>query len=143
MSKLNIHGSEYPIKKIFSDDFVFTIPVYQRAYAWTIEESEELFQDLIRAKGDAEEAIDDISPYFLGSIVLIKGDEPDAQVVDGQQRLATLTMYNGPRKLDTERGRNKIYSRHDEKTVYNRIQGKSGSGTLEGREDLGTNCYGV
>jgi len=92
MSKMNIHGSEYPIKKIFSDDFVFTIPVYQRAYAWTIEESEELFQDLIRAKGDAEEAIDDISPYFLGSIVLIKGGEPDAQVVDGQQRLATLTM---------------------------------------------------
>ena len=92
MSKMNIHGSEYPIKKIFSDDFVFTIPVYQRAYAWTIEESEELFQDLIRAMGDAEEAIDDISPYFLGSIVLIKGDEPDAQVVDGQQRLATLTM---------------------------------------------------
>jgi uncharacterized protein with ParB-like and HNH nuclease domain len=92
MSKMNIHGSEYPIKKIFSDDFVFTIPLYQRAYAWTIEESEELFQDLIRAMGDAEEAIDDISPYFLGSIVLIKGDEPDAQVVDGQQRLATLTM---------------------------------------------------
>jgi len=92
MSKMNIHGSEFPIKKIFSDDFVFTIPVYQRAYAWTIEESEELFQDLIRAIGDAEEAIEDISPYFLGSIVLIKGDEPDAQVVDGQQRLATLTM---------------------------------------------------
>src|SRR5437764_8994090 len=92
MSKMNIHGSEYPIKKIFSDDFVFTIPVYQRAYAWTIEESEELFQDLIRAIGDAEEAIEDISPYFLGSIVLIKGDEPDAQVIDGQQRLTTLTM---------------------------------------------------
>jgi uncharacterized protein with ParB-like and HNH nuclease domain len=87
MSKMNIHGSEFPIKKIFSDDFVFTIPVYQRSYAWTIEESEELFQDLIRAIGDTEEAIEDISPYFLGSIVLIKGDEPDAQVVDGQQRL--------------------------------------------------------
>src|SRR6266571_2264821 len=92
MSKMNIHGSEFPIKKIFSDDFVFTIPVYQRAYAWTIEESEELFQDLIRAIGDAEEAIEDISPYFLGSIVLIKGDEPDAQVVDGQQRLTTLAI---------------------------------------------------
>ena len=42
MSKMNIHGSEHPIKKIFSDDFVFTIPLYQRAYAWTTEESEEL-----------------------------------------------------------------------------------------------------
>jgi uncharacterized protein with ParB-like and HNH nuclease domain len=33
-----------------------------------------------------------VNPYFLGSIVLIKGDKPDAQVVDGQQRLSTLTI---------------------------------------------------
>src|SRR5437870_5844013 len=92
MSKKNIHGSEYPIKKIFSDDFAFTIPLYQRAYAWTTEESEELFQDLLTAMNSFEESIDDLSPYFLGSIVLIKGDEPDAQVIDGQQRLTTLTM---------------------------------------------------
>ena len=26
--------------------------------------------------------------------------------------------YNGPRNLDTKRGKNKIYSRHDEKTIY-------------------------
>ena len=61
------------------------------AHAWTIEECEELFQDLIRAIGDAEEAIEDIFPIFLEDR-FIKGDEPDAQVVDRQQRLATLTM---------------------------------------------------
>src|SRR5438128_8778211 len=92
MSKMNIRGSEYPIKKIFSDDFVFTIPLYQRAYAWTTEESEELLQDLLRAMGSGEEVLEDLPPYFLGSIVLIKGDEPDAQIIDGQQRLTTLTM---------------------------------------------------
>lgn len=92
MSKMSIQGSEYSIKKIFSDDFVFTVPLYQRAYAWTTEESEELLQDLLRAMGSGEESIDDLSPYFLGSIVLMKGDEPDAQIVDGQQRLTTLTM---------------------------------------------------
>src|SRR2546423_4704504 len=92
MSKMNIRGSEYPLKRIFSADFVFTIPPYQRAYAWTTEESEELLQDLLRAMHGEEESIDELPPYFLGSIVLIKDDEPDAQVVDGQQRLATLTM---------------------------------------------------
>src|SRR2546428_1191342 len=92
MSKMTIRGSEYPIKKIFSDDFVFTIPVYQRAYAWTTEESEELIQDLISAMEGKEVSLDELSPYFLGSIVLIKGDEPNAQVIDGQQRLTTLTM---------------------------------------------------
>ncbi len=92
LSKMNIHGSEYPIKKIFSDDFVFTIPLYQRAYSWTTEQSEELYQDLLLAMDGGNKATDDLSPYFLGSIVLIKGDEPDAQVIDGQQRLTTLTM---------------------------------------------------
>ena len=88
---MNIRGSEHQIKKIFSDEFVFTIPLYQRAYAWTIEESEELFQDLKRAMEGYKGSVDDLPPYFLGSIVLIKGDEPDAEIVDGQQRLATLT----------------------------------------------------
>lgn len=92
MSKMNIRGSEYPLKKIFSDDFVFTIPLYQRAYAWTTEESEELLQDLLRAMDNAEESIDDLPPYFLGSIVLIKDDEPQAEIIDGQQRLTTLIM---------------------------------------------------
>ena len=90
---MNIHGSEHPIKKIFSDDFVFTIPLYQRAYAWTTEESEELLQDLMRAMDGYEGSIDDLPPYFLGSIVLIKGDEPLAEVIDGQQRLTTLIKY--------------------------------------------------
>jgi uncharacterized protein with ParB-like and HNH nuclease domain len=99
MSKMIIRGSEYPIMKIFSDDFVFTVPPYQRAYAWTTEESEELLQDLMKAMDGYEDPIDDLPPYFLGSIVLIKGDEPDAQIVDGQQRLTTLTMLLGdPRK---------------------------------------------
>ncbi len=93
MSKMNIRGSEYPIKKIFSDDFVFTIPLYQRAYAWTTEQSEELLQDLLRAMDDYKDSVEDLSPYFLGSIVLIKDDDSSmAEVIDGQQRLTTLTM---------------------------------------------------
>ena len=28
MGRARIHGAEYPIKKIFSDDFVFNIPLY-------------------------------------------------------------------------------------------------------------------
>jgi hypothetical protein len=92
MSLIKIHATEYPIDKIFSSDFVFTIPLYQRPYAWTTEQAGELIEDLITALGDGNEPIDDVNPYFLGSIVLIKGDKPDAQVVDGQQRLTTLTI---------------------------------------------------
>jgi uncharacterized protein with ParB-like and HNH nuclease domain len=89
-----IQATEYPIYKVFSDDFLFTIPPYQRPYAWTEEQAGELLADLNLALGNGSEPINEVNPYFLGSIVLIKKkkDEPDAEVVDGQQRLTTLTI---------------------------------------------------
>ena len=83
-----ISGSEYPLSKIFSSDFEFKIPRYQRPYAWQIEQAQDLFEDL---KDFAEVATDE--SYFLGSVVLIKDDgNPHAEVIDGQQRLTTLTI---------------------------------------------------
>ncbi len=94
MSKMTIRGAEHPIKKIFSDDFFFRIPLYQRAYAWTTEESEQLLEDLLRAMEGDDDSIDELPPYFLGSIVLIKSDDnvSESDIVGGQQRLTTLTM---------------------------------------------------
>lgn len=93
MGSINIQAKELPLYKVFSNDFVFKIPLYQRPYAWTTEEAEALLDDLLSALEDNKEDIDDINPYFLGSIVLIKSEhKPDAQVVDGQQRLTTLTI---------------------------------------------------
>ena len=92
MSKANIQGSEYPVLEVFSNHFIFTIPNFQRPYAWTTEHAGELLEDLITFLGDNNDDIDALTPYFLGSIVLIKGDKPDAQVVDGQQRLTSLTI---------------------------------------------------
>ncbi|MEO0373169.1 MAG: DUF262 domain-containing HNH endonuclease family protein [Cyanobacteria bacterium P01_A01_bin.17] len=88
-----IHGAEYPIQKIFCDDFVFSIPLYQRPYSWEPEQAEALLDDLLDFLGDSDDPIDAINPYFLGSIVLIKPEgAPDAEVVDGQQRLTTLAI---------------------------------------------------
>ena len=87
-----ITGAEYAIKKIFSDDFDFLIPPYQRPYAWTTEEAGELFDDLQQFMIETKVATDG-EPYFLGSIVLIKTDGvAKAEVIDGQQRLTTLTI---------------------------------------------------
>ncbi|MEH2458366.1 DUF262 domain-containing protein [Nostoc sp.] len=88
-----IHAIEKALCKVFSDDFAFSIPAYQRPYAWTKDQASELLTDLLSFLGDGSEAVTDANPYFLGSIVLIKGeDAPEADVVDGQQRLTTLTI---------------------------------------------------
>lgn len=94
MTVAKIHGAEFPVRKIFSNDFNFRIPLYQRPYSWTTEQAGELFDDLISFIGpDTSVSVDALSPYFLGSIVLIKDEaRPDAEVVDGQQRLTTLTI---------------------------------------------------
>lgn len=83
-----ISGAEYPLAKMFSSDFDYSIPSYQRPYAWTDVQAGELFSDL--ADFFAKEKDD---TYFLGSIVLIKEEgKPPAEVIDGQQRLTTLTI---------------------------------------------------
>lgn len=83
-----ITGKEYPLSKIFSVDFEYHIPGYQRPYAWTEEETGILFDDLYEFF--QTEAVDN---YFLGSIVLIKDEnKPYADVIDGQQRLTTLSI---------------------------------------------------
>ena len=94
MTIAKIHGAEFPIRKIFSNDFNFKIPLYQRPYSWTTEQAGELLDDLISFIGaDTTANVDELSPYFLGSIVLIKDEsQPDAEIVDGQQRLTTLTI---------------------------------------------------
>lgn len=83
-----ISGKEYPLAKIFGEDFEYHIPAYQRPYAWTQTEATDLFDDLYdfyqKEKQDS---------YFLGSIVLIKDEsKPYADVIDGQQRLTTLSI---------------------------------------------------
>jgi len=105
---MKIHGSEYVLSKVFSNDFAFEIPHYQRPYAWTIEQTGELWDDLTTAMGqDTGAPVEDVAPYFLGCIVLIKQDHaPDAKIVDGQQRLATLTiLLSGLRETFEDRKR--------------------------------------
>jgi len=92
MSEVRIEGKEYAIRQIFSDDFEFTIPAYQRPYSWDSEKAEALLNDLLSALGHENKASEDIEPYFLGCIVLIKDNSRYAEVVDGQQRLTTLTI---------------------------------------------------
>ncbi|GHA04871.1 hypothetical protein GCM10008090_12950 [Arenicella chitinivorans] len=87
MSK-KISGAEYPLAKIFSSEFEYVIPSYQRPYAWTVDQASELFDDLFDFYSTEPD-----EGYFLGSIVLIKKeDNPYSEVIDGQQRLTTLTI---------------------------------------------------
>ena len=59
-----IKASEQNVEKIFCNDCLFEIPVFQHPYAWTTDEVDELLDDLLFAmRRDYNEA------YFLGGVV--------------------------------------------------------------------------
>lgn len=87
MTRISAH--EQQISKIFSSEYQFSIPNYQRPYSWGAQQALQLLEDL----KDALSRETSTEPYFLGSIVLVKDVEDSAaDVIDGQQRLTTITI---------------------------------------------------
>ena len=62
------------------------VPRYQRSYAWEASHVTAFLEDIQAAMADNE------PEYFLGSIVATSVAEGSAEVVDGQQRLATTAI---------------------------------------------------
>lgn len=62
---------------------IFSVPQFQREYAWGTEEVREFFNDLSKSLEDES--------YFLG-LIIVTGNGEEKDIVDGQQRLLTLTL---------------------------------------------------
>ena len=62
------------------------VPIYQRSYAWEDEHVRDLLTDVETAMSEGAHE------YFIGSIVTTKNQAARAEVADGQQRLATVTI---------------------------------------------------
>lgn len=78
---------------LIKDSTAYYIPDFQRDFVWNKEDVDQLFNDLLNDTDSFKMESDDLEGYLLGNIVLI--DDPDKnqkQVIDGQQRLTTLTL---------------------------------------------------
>lgn len=85
-----MRASEKPILNFLScTEANFLIPIYQRNYDWKIKHCEQLFNDLISVVKK------NYVTHFLGSIVSIystTGIDKEYLIIDGQQRLTTITL---------------------------------------------------
>lgn len=87
-------AEERDLSSIFADNHIYEIPKYQRPYSWTEDNVSELISDV----ADAFES--DLIEYFIGSIITIEKGKKQYDIVDGQQRLTTLTLvFAGLRNL--------------------------------------------
>ena len=81
---MEAHGQ--PLR-FLCDEQILEIPFFQRAYVWNDDNWKDLLEDLLRTSGS----------HFLGSIILkraksITGTADKAIIIDGQQRLTTLSI---------------------------------------------------
>ena len=90
MTKGAIDANKAILQKIFSPDFWFIVPEYQRPYVWQEDNVQELIEDLYYAFENKPN-----HEYFLGALVLKRTKElqfNEYELLDGQQRLTTLCL---------------------------------------------------
>lgn len=86
-------ASETNFLKFLQGTKQFIIPIYQRKYSWTINQCKQLWSDILRAAHD-----ENMKGHFIGSVVYVEkgiyqiSSIPQLLVIDGQQRLTTLTI---------------------------------------------------
>jgi len=91
-----IRGEAQNIRKLLSGA-KYAIDYYQREYKWQAKQVAELIDDLevkfleSYEEGQERTAVADYGHYFLGSII-ISDKEGHKFIIDGQQRLTTLTL---------------------------------------------------
>lgn len=65
---------------------LYTVPPYQRDYSWTEEQWEDLWTDIEDLEGRQDDT------HYMGALVVEGRSDREFAVIDGQQRLATLSL---------------------------------------------------
>lgn len=87
MAATNFKTENNTFRKLIGNGLTYHIPRFQRDYSWSIEEWEDLWMDLLGTlPADGETA------HYMGYLVLQSADDKTFDVIDGQQRLTTVSI---------------------------------------------------
>ncbi|MFN0123589.1 MAG: DUF262 domain-containing protein [Blastocatellia bacterium] len=73
------------LKDLLGNGKSYTVPPYQRDYSWKQEHWEDLWNDLLNIEASQEK-------HYMGTLVLETGPRKHSRIIDGQQRMATLSI---------------------------------------------------
>ena len=96
MENVIVKSDVYPIKLLFAEKY--DVDFYQREYVWQKKQIEDLIEDLTAeflknwTKEDSLHKVSQYSPYFMGEIVLSEKNDARSAIIDGQQRITTVTL---------------------------------------------------
>lgn len=96
-SNKTILAKEYSLKEILADK-KYIVDYFQREYTWEKLQIEQLVEDLTNAffddykVGDTPKNVANYNTYYMGSIVLSDKRNGISSIIDGQQRITSLTL---------------------------------------------------
>ena len=79
---MKIESHDRTIEQLLRGDY-YSIPRFQRPYSWGVQQLEDFWDDVVIESND---------DYFIGSVVVFPGSGESLDIVDGQQRLTTITV---------------------------------------------------
>jgi alkylated DNA nucleotide flippase Atl1 len=92
-----VHAVETNLQRLLEGTKQYQVPLYQRTYSWKNEQLQRLWDDLVKLAADRH-LWGSSATHFIGSLVLAPSPAIgpagllEFLVVDGQQRLTTLTL---------------------------------------------------
>ena len=112
--------------------YEYTIPIFQRGYAWGKDEIECLLEDILNSHGD----------YFIGTVT-VEEKENCLLIIDGQQRLTTLYLILCLICDDKSLLKNKLRfeARNNAQGILESLSSSSANEIVEGKES--SLLYGI
>lgn len=84
---MNFNTSNETFRQLIGNGLLYRVPPFQRDYSWSDTEWDELWQDIEALfESDPEPA------HYMGYLVLQSADNKQFDIIDGQQRLTTISI---------------------------------------------------
>ena len=86
MSNMNFNTANQTLRQLLGNGLAYIVPRFQRDYSWTYSEWDDLWVDIMEMYSGGEPA------HYMGYLVLQSSDSKNFEIIDGQQRITTLSI---------------------------------------------------
>lgn len=87
MSAMNFNTANQTFRQLLANGLTYRVPPFQRDYSWTEDEWDDLWQDILGLYAPEGE-----KAHYMGYLVLQTSDNKEFDIIDGQQRITTLSI---------------------------------------------------
>ena len=84
---MNFNTANMTFRQLMGNGLSYRVPKFQRDYSWGPDEWDDLWQDIVGLSGEDPEPV-----HYMGYLVLQSADSKLFDIIDGQQRMTTLSL---------------------------------------------------